>query len=231
MKILSALIMVLILPSLSVVASELQSIESIRQAAYTYADTQDTTRGTKRLIEVGAIDSRLRLPACTQPLNVFPSNTAPFQNNTTVGVRCQSNQPWTLYVPINVRVFERVATLNRPLPRGAIIKPDDITISEQDIQGLKYGYITDAKELQGKLLKRSLPAGSPLSSEVLTQPQVVRRGQQVSLMAKNEGLSISVTGNALSSGAIGEIVRVRNPVSKRIIEGVVVAEGVVEVTF
>lgn len=211
-------------------ASELQSIASIRQAAYAYAEAQTTLAG-RRLIEIGNIDSRLRLPACTQSLSVFSANSAPLQTNTTVGVRCESAQPWTLYVPISIKVFERVATLNKPLMRGAPIREEDITLMEQDIQNLKHGYISDVKVPQGKLLKRSLPAGSPLTNDVLIQPQLVRRGQRVTLVAKNETLSISITGDALSSGAIGEAVRIRNPVSKQVIEGIVIAEGIVEVAF
>lgn len=224
-------IVLLSLLSLDIYANELQSISSIRETAFTFAEANSAKNGTKRIIEIGNIDNRLRLPACAQALTAFSTNIGPLQSNTTIGVHCEDERKWTLYIPVSIKIFERVMVLSKPLARGAHITPSDVIYAEQDIQNLKRGYITDANQLQGMLLKRSLPAGSPLNNEVLAHPQLVKRGQRVTLLAKNESLSIRITGDALSSGAIGDMVRVRNLASKRIIEGVVVAAGTVEISF
>ncbi len=64
----------------------------------------------------------------------------------------------------------------------------------------------------------------------MLQPDVlVRRGQQVTLIAANGGVQIRAQGQALTEGAAADRVRVQNVSSLKVVEGVVESDGVVRV--
>jgi flagella basal body P-ring formation protein FlgA len=64
---------------------------------------------------------------------------------------------------------------------------------------------------------------------LLAAPRVIRRGQQVSIRSATTGVQVRMGGRALEGGAIGDLVRVRNASSGRIVEGRVVGPGRVRV--
>ena len=78
-------------------------------------------------------------------------------------------------------------------------------------------------------LRRPLAAGTPLTRQALAPPLVVRRGQQVVLLAETAGLQVRSSGTALADAARGERVRVKNSRSRRIVEGVAVDAATVRV--
>ncbi len=60
---------------------------------------------------------------------------------------------------------------------------------------------------------------------------MVRSGQQVTLVLDYKGLQIKSTGTALRSASLGEIVKVRNNQSLRVVEGIVSGDALVRVSI
>jgi flagella basal body P-ring formation protein FlgA len=83
----------------------------------------------------------------------------------------------------------------------------------------------------GKQLVRSVPAGALVRAGLLTQVPVVSRGAQVVLVAAQRGLRITTPGIVKEDGDAGEIVRVVNSVSGKVVNGRVVDAKTVEVMF
>ncbi len=83
--------------------------------------------------------------------------------------------------------------------------------------------------LSGKQLRRFMPAGAAIRPADVRAPVLVARNALVRMQFVKGALSISAEGRALSSGALGEEVRVLALSSKSTIAGVVVGEGVVQV--
>ena len=79
----------------------------------------------------------------------------------------------------------------------------------------------DIANLQGHRLKRSLPAGTALTVDMLVARLLVRRGQQVTLIAAIGPVEIRAQGQALTEGGVADRVRVQNVTSLKVVEGVV----------
>ena len=60
---------------------------------------------------------------------------------------------------------------------------------------------------------------------------LVRRGQRVTVLAQGRGIQVRTNGKALGDAAKGERVRVENTTSRRVVEGVAIADGVVRVNL
>ena len=72
-------------------------------------------------------------------------------------------------------------------------------------------------------------AGQPLHTAELTKPEIVHRGDMVTLHYEVPGIVISMRGKATENGALGDTVSVLNEQSKRTIQGVVSSPGHVTV--
>jgi len=87
----------------------------------------------------------------------------------------------------------------------------------------------DFEELVGKEARRRLDAGKPLKRYDVIEPQLVRKGDQVSLLVARGPMTISATGKAMGNAAKGDTVRVQNTSSYAVVEGRAIEPGVVQV--
>jgi flagellar basal body P-ring formation protein FlgA len=210
-------------------ASEYQDHESIRQAAKAFVGRQLARHGQHRTIEIGRLDSRLRLAPCDRPLESFRAPGARDVGNTTVGVRCTGAKPWTLYVPALIRIYDAVLVTARPIPRGATLTPHDIRLESRDVAHLREGVLVDPEQAVGQVTRRPLEMGEVLSPAAVKPARLVHRGEKVTILAQGNRLEVRATGEALADGAAGEPIRVRNLLTKKIIHGVVAGSGLVQV--
>jgi flagella basal body P-ring formation protein FlgA len=180
-------------------------------------------------VQVGRLDPRLRLTRCEQPLEVFPAGHARAVGAVTVGVRCDGTRPWKVYLQARVRLFRPVAVLARALPRGARIASADLRLERRDVGRLQRGYLTALDELVGMQLRFAGASGRVLAARDLQAPKLVRRGERVTLLATGTAVEVRSNGRALEDGARGEVIRVRNLDSRRVVEGVVAAAGTVRI--
>lgn len=203
-----------------------ESIDSIKATAQAFLSSHRDIQGqTNTTVSIGNIDSRLTLPTCGTPLEAFLPPGAKVQGKTTIGVRCQAPRPWTLYVPAKVASFSQVLVTNSPLRRGHLISTEDVSLQSRNSSSLNRAYLSDPEHVIGKVLKKNLPRKALFTNAVLAEPHVIDKGQQIDLQAGSGGLQVSATAIALSGGAVGEKIRVKNLSSSKIIEGTILASG------
>lgn len=120
-----------------------------------------------------------------------------------------------------------VAVLVRDVEKGALLSAADFTVEPRPL-GQARGALEIASAA-GKEALRQLRAGSPVRSGDLIRPQLVRRGEPVSITVRSGGLTITSQGRALSGGAQGDLVRVVNVATNRTLDGVVEKAGTVRI--
>lgn len=120
-----------------------------------------------------------------------------------------------------------VAVLDRPVDAGDLISETDLV--EAAVPPNAARGALRARDIGGMEATRRLPAGSSLRAGDLVRPQLVRRGETVTITVRNGSLVISTTGRALASGAAGATVRVVTQTTSKTLEGKVEGPGVVRV--
>lgn len=179
-------------------------------------------------IRVNRLDPRLRLPLCDQPLTTTLESPAQPLGRVTTRVRCDGSAP-TVFVPAEVRLYRPVVVLTRPLKRMSVVKAADLSLVERDIGQLGQNFLTDPTQAIGKKLTRQLGSDQILLSTHLQVAEVIRRGDQVVISARGASVSVRMPGEALTDGAPGEQINVRNLRSQRVVRARVVGPGQVEV--
>ena len=123
---------------------------------------------------VGAIDRNLNLTVCAAP-EAFMAPGARVWGNTSVGVRCMGASPWTIYVPVSVRVMAGVVVAAHPLTQGRAIEAADLTLQEADLGLLPGAVMTDAGQAIGRVVTVGVAAGQPLRQDLLMLWERLRR--------------------------------------------------------
>jgi flagella basal body P-ring formation protein FlgA len=225
MKYLCSVLIFLLVCVAPVRAAEQQSHARIRAVALAYAQAQTSSLPGKVNIRIRDIDRRTRLPAC-QPLQAFLPAGATLMGKTSIGVRCDRNPGWTVFVQADVRVVASVLVANRPLAQNTVLRAGDFSVRSGELG--QTGILTDPAQAIGKTLRFGIGAGQVLRANMLRTPFVVFQGKTTDVRVRDSGISIQSSGQALNNGASGESVRVRMA-SGTVISGLAMADGSVEV--
>ncbi len=225
LRLISLALMLNVFMQHTLMAAPIQSLAEIKKIAQRYAENE--FMGVEGNISVKAVklDPRLRLAKCDQPLETVDAFNTKRGGQITVNVQCNGSKRWTLYVPVQVQVLQTVAIMNHALPRKSIITRDDVRLEERDINRVNQGFFTNLEDVIGKTLLRSVGNGLTVSPMHIDDPDLVKRGQKVTLIAKSDGFAVSVRGQAMSDGAVGDRIKVKNLSSERIIEGIITQDG------
>jgi len=127
-----------------------------------------------------------------------------------------------------LEVMAPVAVAKAPLAKDSLLSPEQFTVEKRDISNLD-APVTNPAEVAGLKLARALKTGDPLVSRAMLTPPVVHRGDMVKMVVRQGGLLLTAAGVAQSDGTMGQIIRVENSNSKKIVRGQVRGPGIVEV--
>lgn len=224
---LAALLAAAALPPPARAVEGMQAIASIRDAAARYVQGR-VSPGAQ--VDAAALDSRVQLPACDQPLQAAAGNGAAAAQ-WNVAVSCNGSVNWTLYVPVRVADRQTVVVLARNVYAGQTLTADALRTEVRDTAAMGFGYVGSADSVIGKQLRRPLAAGTALTPDVIAAAPVVRRGQAVSLIGRAGSFEVRAEGRALADGAAGQRIAVENASSRRTVQGVVREDGSVEVAL
>jgi len=186
-------------------------------------------RGAARVeVAAGALDTRLTMAACGQPIRVA-ADLSRQQARVNARVSCSAPSPWNLYVPVEIRVYRPVLVATRELRRGEPIGAADVALEERNVLAAAGAPpLTQAADVVGLNARRTIAPGTLLSAGLVELPVLVRRGDRLGVSARSGGITVQINGEALGTARLGERVRVRNLQSGRVIDAVVTGSGSAE---
>lgn len=188
--------------------------------------------GTRTEIEVSNLDPRLQINTCKNPLSTRLNQQQQATGRMTVRVECHDeHNTWTRYVQANVRVFTPVVVSTRVLQRGDIVSAIDMEMQELDLSAIRQTALRDMNHANGMQVRRTVPAGTPLTAEMLTPAMLIERGDTVMITAERGSIRIRQQGIAMQNGAKGSRINIRNSSSDRVVQAVVTGPGQASVNF
>ena len=202
-------------------------------------DVLDALRSA--LIEGGTSpDCDIELADFSPPLVPFESNPRPVVSDLSydtnagrftamLSVAGESMEPIYLRLAGKVDDTIEVPVATARLPAGSVLRPEDVHVARVHtslIHGEVVHRIADAVGMQ---TKRQIGGGAPLGEAELMRPSMVQKGATVLMMLDSPGIVLTAQGQAMEAGAIGERIRILNPVSHAVIEAEVTGPGRVRV--
>ena len=149
-----------------------------------------------------------------------------FNSFKLVNVSCEGLNSWSVFVKTNVNLEKinneksknnyKVIKLSKSLEKGEIITIDDLTMSFSSNNNY---FFKNKKDLIGRKLKQNLREGQIVRPRHLFKKYYVNEGEPVLIESKLQNATVSTSGVAMESGNLGDILRVKNVRSGRIIKG------------
>ena len=131
----------------------------------------------------------------------------------------------------DLHLYDDVVCVSRDLARNTVLSANDLQIESRDISGWRQTFLRDPRAAVGKQLKIPLKGGAVLLERFLIAPVLVKRGDQVVILAQSDRFRVTVPGEAKTAGGRGEIIRVKNLMSRKSLLAKVRDSGLVEVDF
>jgi len=202
-----------------------EQIKMIQNAAVDHVfSVVQAPKDGKLVAKASVIDSRIKATTCPTHLITSSSYKGRPTNNITVLVECKEDH-WRVYVPVRTTLSLPLVTTTRSLVRGEFIAKSDLTISMIELNSYRRQGYDSINNIAGAKMKKNVRVGEVIERGDIC---VVCRNEKVIIKALKGELTITTKGTALSDGAKGDQVRVKNDKSKRIIEGIVT--GIAEIT-
>ena len=124
--------------------------------------------------------------------------------------------------------FNQILVLNKSIEKGKYIKKSDLIF----INSLRKNVFYHKKEeLIGRKLKQNLRKGQYIQPRHLFEKYFVNEGDPVVIVSKLKNMEVSTGGIAMKSGNIGDVLKVKNKRSGKIIKGILIKNKKINIFF
>lgn len=186
---------------------------------------------TNLQVTLTSLNKQISLVKCAKPLQVRIAPGAKLLGNTSLSVSCNSPHVWKIHVAAHIDGEINALVARRPLPRGTIIQDSDLKFVLHRHSQLNRGYYNSATYLKNMEAKRNIKAGQILTPNMVKAQKLVLRGQHITILVQKGGLNLRAKGKALMDGKEGQMIKVANLSSKKLIYAQVISEGIVKINF
>lgn len=176
--------------------------------------------------ELSVLPSARPLAPCAAAVTVEPLDTR-LPGRMRLTAVCPGADGWRYEFVVRAQISAMVAVAAAPLAPGQVLTAADMALERRDISAVADSS-AEIAALAGLSSRRTLRPGDLLRKSQLAAPLLVRRGEQVRIVARREQIEVSMSGEALDAGALDAQVRVRNNASGNLIRARVTAAGTVQ---
>lgn len=133
-----------------------------------------------------------------------------------------------MWIQGRLRILKEVPVAKRMILQSERLKETDFEIKKMDIT-MESDSTPEAVTLVGSKLRRTITANQIILNSIIEREKDIAYGQPVQVVVRNSDWHISIQAVARDTGSVGDRVKVYNPQSKKVLSGILVSKGVVEI--
>lgn len=164
--------------------------------------------------------------ACAQAVAVEAVETR-YLSRMRFAATCPGNAGWQREWIVRAEVSALVVVAAAPVQANRAMAEADLAQERRTLVDMADA-LPSIDAAVGQASTRALRSGQVVSPRWLVQPLLLKRGDSVSIVARNGLIEVQVPGEALEPGRRDQVVRVRNTGTGKVIRARVVEAGVVE---
>jgi len=166
--------------------------------------------------------------------------TRPFQNYKTIKVSCPDQNGFEVLVRIKTKKILPIKTnikntkkfksikLKRALEKNDVIELSDLELVLSK-KSSNNSFYNNKKDIVGRKIKQNLKMGQLLHPRHLYEKFDIQSGDYLSIVSSVGAASVAVSGKALDSGNLGDLIKVQNLRSGSVIKGYVKKNKIIKV--
>jgi flagellar basal body P-ring formation protein FlgA len=120
--------------------------------------------------------------------------------------------------------------VTRDIAQGQVLKASDLAVERRPKANSTSTTLTAIAQADGLASKHALRAGQVIHQADVAKPELVGRGDTVSIVFQVPGIVLTIVGKASEPGALGDVINVLNVQSKHTIQATVIGPGRVSVS-
>jgi flagella basal body P-ring formation protein FlgA len=192
-------------------------------------DDRETT------VELGRIPADQWIPKRRDKIDFFVTliDTSKDRGKIELVVSASSDSKRFFKVPVyfNVRVFEFVAITKRNIGRKQQIPRENLFIARRDTTRMRGMAFSSIDDLKGMTTIAPVQGNTIITDHMVEIPPTIRQGSLVKLIIKRSGFEIVTKGLAQQAGYKGEVIKIKNVNSKKMLYGTIVNSDSVNVVY
>jgi flagella basal body P-ring formation protein FlgA len=126
------------------------------------------------------------------------------------------NRRQSIWTRVKVQVEVRRVIALRDLPPSRSILPEEVRVEVREETPRRTNFAETAEQTVGRCSRAPIRSGTPIRVELLGDCVAVTRGALVRVAVQNGPAHLELEATAETSGAVGSLVRLRNPSSNRV---------------
>jgi flagella basal body P-ring formation protein FlgA len=130
-----------------------------------------------------------------------------------------------------VDLYDRVVCATRNLSRGEVLEPKDLCLKRINVSKIPDNYLTRLEAPVGMRMKQNLGSNDFFRENMVEDPPLINRGDNVVLVARKGNMRIVATGVADQEGRLGDQIQVNNLTTNRVVSGRISGPKTVDVFF
>ena len=131
----------------------------------------------------------------------------------------------------SVAAYRQVPVARRALRPNELTSSTDFILSGMDVAAGGKPAASSVAEVTAKRARRYIPVNSPVGVGDFSTPLAVMRHQEVSVLIASGPITIEAKGVSQEDGAIGQVIKVRNPANEATYLARVANDGQVQVPW
>jgi len=138
------------------------------------------------------------------------------RNNLTLKIEDEFNN-------ITSPLRSKTVVVKKNITKGEVVTEDHLAYSFHISDDLPGGF-TNISDIIGRKAKFNLARGAVIKTRQLEIVYPVEKGKAVLVVADNSRLSITVNAIALEEGQLGDMIKVKNSTSGKVLNAIVIGE-------
>ncbi len=127
--------------------------------------------------------------------------------------------------------WRAVPVLNRTLERGMLIDSEDVELVRLNLFKEPNNIAASLDDVIGRRVKNRIKAGTTIKKNLVDIPPDIPKGRKIVLVYQKGTFHATATGVALEDGHVGDVIQVRNSVSRKVLRAEVKSNETVDVTL
>lgn len=206
-------------------ALEAQAMEFVLKNIPWDPETTDVRvdyKGKDIILPAGVVDLEFDFPQRRARMGRFPV-TVKISVNNILKKRLRLTAHVTHYSPV-------IKTI-RPVNRGDILTKGDVAVEVVPSNRILRNAMTSLDDVVGNQAIRNMGMGRVITVNSLQKPTLVKKGDQVTLIAQNGAMKITAPGIVREKGFKDSLIQVLNIQTKKMVYGMVMDSKTVKVNF
>jgi flagella basal body P-ring formation protein FlgA len=179
------------------------------------------------------IESNMPWPPGSARVDFLSDNTEflPLPANITIRIEPAGKPDFIGDMVFLVKSYKGGSLAARSLPAGTILKTSDLSMTSKWVRRIHPQSLTSPEEASGKRLTVHASPGAELLATMLRETLLVRKGKMVKMVFDNGSMQIVTVGLSEEDGSAGNIIRIRNVTSNKIVYARVLSDSLVRIEF